>query len=111
MGSVFCLQSVEFNKEISVWIVRMILVEHNKDDVKQLKFNPSTHSVSFETYQGTPSSFDNGVHPLFYAAMHDTIMVHSYIRSEKNTCQTIQQETEELKKEMQDIFYIYGEKR
>jgi hypothetical protein len=112
MGSVFRLESVEFDESIQIWVIRMMLMEHNKDDVKKLIINPNTHEVSFITYQGKENSIDDddSVHPLFAAAMQDTIMVHQYVKDNDNTMKTIQDETARLTNEMEDIFRIYGKR-
>ena len=117
LGSVFCLQPVEFDESIQTWIIRMMLIEHNKDDVKQLNVNADTHQVSFLTYRGKENSIDNNtddsasVHPLFAAAMKNTIMVHHYIKDNDNTMETIQDEATRLTKETEDVFRIYGKRK
>jgi hypothetical protein len=100
MGSVFCLQTIEFNVTFQMWTIQMVLIEYNKNDVKQLKIDPLTHEVSLETYQDRPNNIDpNDEYPLFTAALSDTISVQNYVKLEKNKHEIIQQQTDELKKE------------
>ena len=107
MGSVFRLQSIEFDSSIDVWIINLLLIEHDKDDVKKLKINSQTNDISFVTYQeiDNPIDDENSVHPFFAAAMHDTLLVHQYMNKENLT---IEDESNDLQNKMTDIFQIYG---
>ena len=112
MGSVFRLESIEFNESSQVWIITLILIEFDKDDVKSLRINPTTNEIPLVPYRKEKRAIDDedGVRPLFRAAMHDTLLVNEYVKKENKQNETIEQEAGRLKADMEDIFKMY-EKR
>ncbi|CAF2124098.1 unnamed protein product [Rotaria magnacalcarata] len=113
IGSIFRLHSVEFVESIQVWIIKMTLIEFDRDDIKSLRIYSAAHQVSLDIYRKEKSSIDDedAAAPFFCAAIHYTIMVNEYAKLENNRTELIQQETDRLKENMEDIFKIYGKRK